>query len=102
MPAELSETLFQQLGALGRKAVVLVDLEPGLDGLCAFLVFSTGENLGESDELTFFIPVGTFNDATDLRISAFIQTFPLDADPITEDVGDGAPILMGSTERDPC
>ena len=56
----------------------------------------------EQDELTFFIPVGTFNDAADLRISAFIQTFPLDADPITEDVGDGTPILMGFTERDPC
>jgi hypothetical protein len=56
----------------------------------------------EQDELTFFIPVGIFNDATDLRIFAFIQTFPLDADPITEDVGDGTPILMSFAESDPC
>ncbi len=58
-----------------------------------------GPNL---DELTFFVPEGTFGEATDLRIFGFIQTFPENGDPITEDVGDGAPIPMGFDERDPC
>ena len=57
----------------------------------------------EGDELIFRIPEGTFGDATELEVGAFIQTFATsDADVVTEHVADGARMQLGTDERDPC
>jgi hypothetical protein len=57
----------------------------------------------EGDELIFRIPEGTFGDATELEVGAFIQTFATsDAEVVTEHVTDGSRMPLGTDERDPC
>lgn len=88
-----------------------VDEEPFASGFClddrpncADGIVPVGVDIGpEGDELIFRIPEGTFGNATGLRFGAFIQTFAsADANPVTEDVADGAVVPLGTEEGDPC
>ena len=59
--------------------------------------------LDNGGTLLFRVPLGSFEEATELRVGAHITSFPeQDSDPQNEIIGDGVSIPVELVEKDPC